>query len=338
MQLSHFFALFAVLPVLACDGGGAVLLDDSGLADGSGEDGGGEGGGEEGGDVGGDESGGDEGGDEGGGEEGVDAGGSDEAQDYSEGGPQDVSTESKSADVGGGCTIEATRYVPEDPLLDVVVVLSHGFARSAANMQDHGEHLASWGLETLVVDLCHASIWDTDHAQNGADLAAFTDSLGYNGVIYMGQSAGGLASLVAASLDADTMAMVGLDGVDSDDIGLDLLGGVSAPLYGLLGEPSSCNASGNGSAWYSGASSAEALRVGEADHCDFEAPTDVLCTAVCWGSNDDFSDEEIRATVRGLMTAAALDVAGETAAGDGWWRGGGTYYESLVSSGAVSDL
>ena len=186
--------------------------------------------------------------------------------------------------------------------------------------------------------LCHSSILDTDHEQNGVDIASLASKLGFSSVIYAGQSAGGLASVVAGAEDPGTVAVLSLDGVDASNIGAGAIGDVSAPVYGLLGEPSSCNSSNNGASWFSSASDALAIRVTEADHCDFESDTDWLCTTFCTGSNSSFSDAEISDTIRGLATAAVLQEAGLADARAIWWESGGAEHDALTASGAISDL
>ena len=85
-------------------------------------------------------------------------------------------------------------------------------------------------------------------------------------MVYVGHSAGGLAAVIAGESDSKTLAVIGLDLTDADEIGVGASRNLSAPLYGLLGEPSSCNASGNGLAVYEQASMALAFRVSDADH------------------------------------------------------------------------
>ena len=79
------------------------------------------------------------------------------------------------------------------------------------------------------------------------------------------------------------------------------------------------------------------LRVTEADHCDFESDTDVLCTAFCQGSNNQFDDDEIHSTILGLSTAALLDMSGQSQAGNAWWSAGGEYYAELNSRGIITN-
>lgn len=260
------------------------------------------------------------------------------AQDYRVAGPYPVNTSDDIEDLGNGCRMDYDRYKPVGDAPDGFVVLSHGFARSNDALSELGAHLASWGLDVVVPDLCHSSFLDADHAQNGQDIALLAAALGFDRVVYGGHSAGGLASLLAASADSHAVAMLGLDPVDSEDLGASAAGSVRVPAYGLFGESSSCNASNNGVAMLNGVAQHRAVRVSEADHCDFEAPTDWVCTVVCQGGNDAFSDDEIAAGIRGLATAFLLWQTGVAPEAEQWWIPGEPYYEELRSSGLVTDL
>jgi dienelactone hydrolase len=219
-----------------------------------------------------------------------------------------------------------------------LVVLAHGFVRTQSNMAGWADHLASWGVEVATPDLCHSSFSDADHAANAEEMIALAAALGGNEVIYAGQSAGGLSALIAAADDPNAIAAVGLDATDSSDLGVQRVTEASVPFYGLVGEPSTCNAESNGVAIYEAAPDATAVRVTEADHCDFEDVTDVLCTAICPGTNAQYSDEAIHDAILGLLTAAVLEGA---SGGDGltrWWLPGGEDYEALTSTGAIAPL
>lgn len=306
------------------DGGSEGGEAGGGTSDDGGSDSGGEGGGEDGGETAGEETGGD------------DTAEPEPLGDLREPGPYGVSRSTRSVAVAS-CTMDVVLYEPDGEGA-VLVVLSHGFARSASNLLGLGEHLASWGLTVALPALCHSSILDTDHAQNGADIVSLAAALGSSEVIYAGQSAGGLASLLAGAQDAATLGVISLDGVDASGLGSGAAGSLSAPLYGLVGESSSCNSSNNGTAWFAAAPDAQALRVTEADHCDFESDTDELCTWFCTGSNDLFSDADLASTITGLTTAAALEAAGLAAAAEVWWEAGGEEHDALEASGAITGL
>ena len=118
----------------------------------------------------------------------------------------------------------------------------------------------------------HASFLDTDHAQNGRDLRALADHLGATDVIYAGHSAGGLASWLAAAADDRARGVIGLDPVDAS---------TSASTPPSRRPPTACSASHPAATLRTTrrlGADRRAVRVVESDHCDYESPTDGLCT------------------------------------------------------------
>ena len=245
-----------------------------------------------------------------------------------------LSVQESTVTVQTSCSMSVTMYSPAGIAEPPLVILAHGFARGPDQLTGWASHFASWGLEVAVPALCHASLWDTDHETNGADLVDLAGSLGNAEVIYAGHSAGGLAAVIAASLDSSALGVLGMDTTDADDLGLTAALSVEVPLYGLVGEPSSCNSSNNGLRIYE-AAGVDALRVTESDHCDYENATDWVCTVVCQGTNSEFSEPSIANTIRGLATAALMTSAGLDDGLD-WWAPGGEYYEELAGLGAIS--
>jgi hypothetical protein len=255
-----------------------------------------------------------------------------EAEDYRLVGAYGVSQATQT--VAASCQMETRIFTPDVDTGAPLIVLAHGFARTADQLTGWAEHLASWGFIVATPQLCHSSFWDTDHEVNGEDMLAIADALGASEVIYGGHSAGGLSGLIAGALDVRTVGVIGLDATDADGVGLGYAPLLDAPAIGLLGEPSDCNSDCNGSALYQAATDAIAVRVTDADHCDYESDTDWMCTTFCTNAAASFSDEDIQSTIRGLMTAAAFEITdGQT----GWWLSG-MYYEALLSEGRLSPL
>ncbi len=254
-----------------------------------------------------------------------------EPEDYTLTGPYAVSSQSQI--VSASCDMDTRIFTPDAPDAPLIV-LGHGFARGPEQLVGWAEHLSSWGFTVALPALCHSSFWDTDHVANGEDMLAIPDALGAASVIYGGHSAGGMAAFVSAALDSRALGVVGLDATDAEDVGLDYADILAVPALGMLGEPSSCNAHGNGAGLYQATSDAVAVRVTDADHCDYESDTDWVCTSFCTNSAASFSDEDIQAAIRGLMTAAAFELlTGET----GWW-GSGSFYDGLIDEGRISPL
>ena len=206
-------------------------------------------------------------------------------------GPYEVSTSSRSFTTS--CSMSATVFEPAGGS-ERVVVLAHGFARSSANMAGWAEHWASHGVTVVTPELCHASMWDTDHVQNGEDLADLAASLGADEVFFAGHSAGGLAALLAVEQSALAVGWLGLDPVDSEGLGAAATPAVPATV--VVGAASDCNASASGLDF-----PGEVSQLSGADHCDFESPTDWMCTTFCPDAGGD-----VHETILALSTEAVL--------------------------------
>lgn len=256
--------------------------------------------------------------------------------DLREAGPYAVEEDSGTASLPG-CSMQYDLRTPAGVAAAPVVVLAHGFQGNRASMAGWAEHWASWGMRVVTPDLCHATIIDTDHAQNGADLQALVVELSLPSPIYAGYSAGGLAAVVAAADDAGATALLGLDMVDNAGLGASAAASVAVPAFDIVGEPSQCNTTNNGLAVFGAMPDGRALRVTEADHCDFQSPADFLCGLTCTGSNMQFDDAEIQTAVLGLSTAVVLWQGGLEPTGAQWWTPGEHYYELLTGLGILQE-
>lgn len=258
--------------------------------------------------------------------------------DYSEPGPLGVSTSSDTLAAPSGCDLSYKEYLPAGQTVGPLIVLSHGFQRNSGHMADLGEHLASWGFHVVTPDLCHSTPTNNDPQGDASDIIALAASLGADKVGYLGHSAGGMRSVLAANVDPNATIYYGLDMVDLKNIALD-----TAPTYpifagGLLGEPSACNTDNNGLPFYESAPQAIAFRVTEADHCDFESPTDGLCTSFCAGTNDRFDETTIHNAIFGLTTSYLLWRTGSDPNAAEWWLSRGETYLHLVEIGLIEQL
>ncbi len=226
-----------------------------------------------------------------------------------------------------GCSLAYTVYTPSANDSAPLVVLGHGFARGQANMANLAEHIASFGMRVVTPNYCGA-----DHAQNGADAAALAASIA-NGasVAHAGQSAGGLAAVIAASQDSSAVAALGLDLVDSNNLGGTAASSLTIPLLGLVGAPSSCNSSNNGEPLFQ-SGQRYGVRVVDATHCDFEDPTDGLCTGFCGGETNAI------AVVRAVAAGFLAWQLGVNASGQEWAEPGGVEWERLVGEGKLAPL
>lgn len=223
-----------------------------------------------------------------------------EVPDYSQAGPLPTSTRQDSRVTGSGCTLVSTVVAPEQPVGRVILL--HGFMRSGQNMLGWAEHLASWGLQVQVPDLCWSGL-TPDPELNAQDVLELAEG---QPVALVGHSAGGLSALIAAS-SGQVEALVGLDPVEQQGQDHSALSGqVSAPTLALFGSPGSCNGEGNGVVLFEGVPGADLYDLAGAGHCDFESPTDGLCEAFCAGPQSEISDESRRQALAGLVTAWVL--------------------------------
>ena len=191
-----------------------------------------------------------------------------------------------------------------------VAVLAHGFTRDRLRDRDLGQALATAGITAVAPDLPNV----VDPFGNGDAIAGLVSELerGVLGlpstprshIVLIGTSAGGLATVIAASNLPGLAGWIGLDPVDGSGVGLVAARKVTAPAVVLLADPSVCNLFGSGSAI---AHALPALKRSErmrgASHCDFEGPTNHFCRTVCGRSPPGMDEAVRRETV-----SAALDM------------------------------
>jgi pimeloyl-ACP methyl ester carboxylesterase len=210
-----------------------------------------------------------------------------------------------------------------------VAIVAHGFTRSRIRHKDLGQALARAGVVAVIPDLPNV----VDHWGNGDAIVDLTQALEAGAlalppvdrshIVLIGTSAGGLATVLAASRMPGLGGWIGLDPVDRTGSGIDAAAQVGAPSVVLLGSGSTCNLFG------SGGDIARALpnllrmvRLPEASHCDFEDPTNNFCRALCGRSSAQMQSriraETVRATVEMLNLAALkAGAAPEADASDG---------------------
>ena len=253
-----------------------------------------------------------------------------DAPDYTERGQIDVQREELRVQATQRCTMTAVRFTPATQIADGYALVLHGFSRGRAQFLGWGEHLASHGIETVVSDLCHASISGVDPVAGGEAINTLIQNIGDEPVVIVGHSAGSMAALVAGSLSDSTVAVLGLDPVapNEGDLGPNAAD-LEGMLAGLVGDPSQCNSNNSGVDVYR-QGNAQLLSVAGATHCDFEAPTNFLCTAACGGSGG----EPVQALIRQLSTAFVAWKLGVEAAA-AWWNGSSAALDNLIESGRV---
>ena len=260
---------------------------------------------------------------------------------FSEIGPYDVEVLYGDTSLSEDVSMQYTLYKPFNAPEVPHIMLSHGFLDDQSSMTGFANHYASWGIKVVTMNLLHSSLISNDPFQDAEDLIGLSNQIGgENAVIYVGHSSGGMRSIIGATEDSSALAVLGLDLVDGsfgdDFLALENVSNLSVPVWGLLGESSSCNSYGNGLDVYNNALNGNAVRITEADHCDFESPSDILCTILCSGSNDYFSEDEISSIILSLSTSFLLWQTGLDSSGRSLWTPGNEYYDNLIYNGAIS--
>lgn len=185
-----------------------------------------------------------------------------------------------------------------------VAIVAHGFTRTRERQRDLARDLAAAGVIAVVPDLPNV----VDHGGNGTAVADLVESLerGALGlapierarIVLIGTSAGGLATLIAAERLPGIAGWIGLDPVDSNGMGHSAAGHLRAPAVVLLADDSSCNLFGSGR--HLGRALATLVwmrRIDGASHCDFEGPTNRVCTNLCGRASPDRQREARTAAV-----------------------------------------
>ena len=265
---------------------------------------------------------------------------------YSDIGPHEVVISGDDFILSSGQSIEYLFYAPNDIEHTTQVTLVHAFSRQMDTLHELAEHYASWGLGVVTMNLLYSSIFENDPLQDAQDLRELSNHLS-NGrhVIYVGHSSGAMRTIVAASEDSNATAVLGLDLTDGayEDSGGEFLGLMyartsSIPIWGLLAEPSSCNANGNGINVYLEAEHGNAISISEADHCDFEFPTNFVCTLFCQEENETFQEDDIKSIILNLSTSYLLYHSDNVSDLNLFWTPGNYYYDDLIDQGAIGQL
>ena len=207
-------------------------------------------------------------------------------------------------------------YRPGSGVSSGVAIIAHGFTRSRIRHRDLGRALAEAGVTAVVPDLPNVmDLWG-----NGDAIVDLVDKLeaGTFGalpadrshLVLIGTSAGGLATVLAATKMPGLAGWIGLDPVDRTGTGSEAAAQLKAPAVVLLGGASSCNLFGSGrdiARALPNLVRTEAWK--DASHCDFEDPTTNLCRVLCGKSSSRMQarirSETVRATIELLAMAAA---------------------------------
>ena len=265
---------------------------------------------------------------------------------YSFLGSFEVSSASYEITVSDSLQMDYTLYNPINHESEVSVLLVHGFSRDQSVMAGFAEHFASWGLPTITMNLLHSSIIDNDPVLDALDINILADQVGQGlPIVYVGHSSGGMRSVLAASQNSNVIGVLGLDlvdalylGTDNQYYGLSVASNMMIPVWGMFGESSACNANSNGVNIFQEVVQGNAVIITEADHCDFELPTNFFCSLLCGQENYIFSDDDIEEVVLNLSTSFILDIFNFDETNIELWDPGNNYYDSLVTVGALQQI
>lgn len=194
-----------------------------------------------------------------------------------------------------------------------VAVIAHGWTRSRERHRDAGRALAEAGVLAVVPDLPNMmDLWG-----NGSAIVDLVERLEAGAIglppvdrasiVLIGTSAGGLATVWAASKLPGIGGWLGLDPTDRTGTGMYAASKLGAPAIVLLGDMSACNLFGSGSTlakWVP--KLVRATRVDGASHCDFESPTNRLCTMMCGASSREGRLATQRETVIAALELLAI--------------------------------
>ena len=265
---------------------------------------------------------------------------------YSILGPFDVSSGSYAINTTDSSQMDYSVYYPVNHESEAVVLLVHGFSRNRGVMTGFAEHFASWGFKTITMDLLHSSIVDNNPILDALDINILADQIGQGlPIIYLGHSSGGMRSVLAASQNSSAIAVLGLDLVDALYPGMDnqyyaqsAVSNMMIPVWGMFGESSACNANSNGVNVFQDAVQGNAVIITEADHCDFELPTNFFCSLLCEQENYLFFEDDIEVVVLNLSTSFILSFVNFSELNIQLWESGNNYYDSLVTAGALQQI
>ena len=194
-----------------------------------------------------------------------------------------------------------------------VAIVAHGWTRSRARHRDAGRALAEAGVVAIIPDLPnYLDLWG-----NGSTIVALvgqieTGALGLppverSSLVLIGTSAGGLATIWAASKLPGIAGWVGLDPVDRTGTGMYAASKLAAPAIVLLGDASACNLLSSGRTLASSVQHlVRSVKIDGASHCDFEAPTNGFCSVMCGFGSREKQLEAQNATVLAALELLAM--------------------------------
>ena len=202
-----------------------------------------------------------------------------------------------------------------------VAIVAHGWTRSREQHRDAGRALAEAGIVAVIPDLPNVmDLWGNGSAIVDLVRRLEGGALGLppvlpSSLVLIGTSAGGLATLIAASKLPDIAGWIGLDPVDRSGMGLYAASNLGTPAIVLLGSSSACNLFGSGRSLAQAVPRlVRAKKIDGASHCDFESPTNRVCTTFCGGASRDKQIEAQNETVLAALELLTASHNGHAAA------------------------
>lgn len=217
-------------------------------------------------------------------------------------------------------------YEPEAGPPAGIAIVAHGWTRSREQHRDAGRALADAGVVAVIPDLPNVlDLWGNgslivDLVQRLEAGALGLPPVAPSSLVLIGTSAGGLATLVAASKLPGIAGWIGLDPVDRTGMGLYAASNLDAPAIVLLGDSSACNLFGSGKSLAQAAPRlVRSKKIDGASHCDFESPTSRRCTTFCGGSS---RDKQLEAQNEAVLAALELLTASHDGHGGAYGAAG----------------
>ncbi len=242
--------------------------------------------------------------------------------------PQDIARETQQIELQG-VRVSVDIYHSGEVADKPAVILLHGFTRNRRVLAGLSIRLAREGFVALAMDAPFFS----RHNSNGSavhELASLLRKGGLlekwraeNPIAYVGHSAGGYATLMAANMEPAPSLWVGLDPVDWNDAGKLAATRITCAGLVLLAEPGPWNRHGNASGFISSfAGPLLALKVKGSTHVDPEDPSSTAAEWVCGKRSAQHVKTFQELTVLALRahllqdTAAAAQLEERSAAAD----------------------
>jgi dienelactone hydrolase len=193
-----------------------------------------------------------------------------------------------------GESVKVDFYFPRHSNSAPVVVIAHGFSRNRKTMAGWGGLLAEQGFIAVAPDL---PTW-ADHGRNGRAVAELLAEVQSGNLIQqpkpsglaalVGFSAGGMATLLAASGNTNVSCWIGLDPVGKGSETYEAAALLEIPCFVLRAEPSRWNAHGNARQIFAALPGpAFSLVVNQASHVDAENPTSRAADWACGRSDPE---------------------------------------------------